>query len=698
MQENWKQIWQDIRSALREPMNQAEETTASLPKAMEAMPSSASDPAADTALISEPELPPALLMPTVTEPLKPISEPKPWVRRINSVIAVSIVLALGFLLWRGGWLRNAPAPPAPNVVATFTGGQITVEDVQQHIALLMPADTLRDTETYRMVVQEMLTDELVRRWATERKADSDENLQHVMQHITEEINLDELHAQMHQDQMGVAEGDIQAYYEANRTQFGDQTLTQVNTQIRSLLETQQEDQFVANYIQALKEKATITRDFALLDVPEPEDRELQAYYTANLALYKQPSQATVDEIQIAIGSDESAARQQADKALIRLRAGEAFSTVANEMGETPIPAEGVTVSMGVRDAAYDEIIFNLDQNEISDVFRSGDAFYIVRLRAQQPERQYSLDEVRTQLRQAVLQEKEQAWFAEKTELTLFTIHGKSYRVGEFWQEYQELPVAFRSEYQGGEGRKQLAEQIIERMLLVEDSYDRLLTDGNESTLEEARLDILAQMMEQEEIDDQILVTDEELQSYYEQNRDLLISSPQARIRQIVIRLGQTEDEWQRARDKADEAYKKVAPGLFQQGEDFGEIARQYSEDEATAGNGGEVVGWIGEGSDLLAELTEHPLHQQILTLGTGDISSPVEWANAIHIIQVIERKEPQPLTFDAIKEALREELSAQKHDELLLQFQDMLLTEANITIYDSVLATGFGDITTPSPE
>jgi hypothetical protein len=53
------------------------------------------------------------------------------------------------------------------------------------------------------------------------------------------------------------------------------------------------------------------------------------------------------------------------------------------------------------------------------------------------------------------------------------------------------------------------------------------------------------------------------------------------------------------------------------------------------------------------------------------------------------------LLFDEIKELLREELRAQKHDDLLHQFQEKLATEANVTIYDSVLTTAYNEWTTP---
>lgn len=623
-------------------------------------------------------------MAAASAPVTPVDRWREWA---STVLVVGLILAGAVFLYRDRLF--GPPPPAPDVVATYNGGQITVEDVRQHLAELVPDEAmqtqLQNLQGYRLMVEEMLTDELVRRWAADRNVEQDKDIQHVMQHITEEINLDELHTQMHEGQMGVNEGDIQAYYDANRDQFGELTVTQVRDQIRTTLQSQQEDRFAQNYLEGLKDKATITRSFDLLAVPEPTEQELRDYYEANQEQYLLPARAVVNEIRIPVGEDETAAKEQADKALVRLRSGEALALVANDLSQSPLIEGGLTVMKGQRDPAYDEVVFNLDEGEISQVFRAGDAFYIVRLQSKELERQQDLDEIRAQVRQAVLTQKETAWFEDKAEQTLITINGKRFTVGEFWQEYQELPPTFVIDFQGAAGRQALAERLIERLLLLEDSYDRLLNVDNQGELEEVRLDVLTQMMEQEEVDDRIEIADEELQAFYEQHKSELVEPPQSRIRQIMIRLGQTEDDYQRAWDKANEAYQKLVPGLFEEGADFAGVAREYSEDEATAAQGGEVPGWIGEGPDLFEELTAHGLHQQILSLVEGEISRPFEWNGAVYIVQVLEQKEPRQLSFDEAKEILREELRLQKHEELAVQLSQKLMEQSNVTVYDQAL-------------
>ncbi len=178
--------------------------------------------------------------------------------------------------------------------------------------------------------------------------------------------------------------------------------------------------------------------------------------------------------------------------------------------------------------------------------------------------------------------------------------------------------AFLAEYQGVARRQAVAERLIERLLLLEDSYDRLLDVSNKGEIEEVRL-----------------------------------------------------DERKRAWEKANEAYEKLAPGVFRTGADFGEVARQYSEDELTANKGGELESWIREGPDLLAELVQHPFHEQILKLREGEISQPFAWGNALYIVQVRERKEPRQ--------------RMEKHEALAKQLSKQLLDQAKVTIYDQAL-------------
>ena len=716
MAEGWKQIWQDIVNALRggeaerttevppqevttlRPETQAESEDATVPPP-ESQVDSVDVSVPDTEIAEE--YPPLI----VDEPAPARTPRQVLITRLRAggVVAVLSLLLLTALWFSGGyiwWARlTAPKPPASDVIATFDGGQILISDVEIHLQLLIPDDyqaALSSPETLLAVVEDMVTDEMVRRWAATRQPDQDETFSHTMQHINESLNLESLDLQLHENEISVDESEIQAYYASNRDQFGDKSLEDAREEIRQILVSQSEQGYVKDYIQRLKDNASITRNFELLNVPAPLEDDLRRYYDANLENFKLPRQAIVDEMQFPIGDDETAARQDADDALLKVRSGATFDEVAQTITRASVQT-GSLVPEGTRDATWNTAVFALTEGELSDVFQAGDSFYVVRLNDLQSARTKSLDEVRPTVLAAVQQQKMDEWFKANASKTLVSLKGKQYTLGQFYQEYQELPISMQAQYAGPQGMQQLAEQLIERLLLVEDTYDQLLDVGNKPLADESRLQVLKQMMHQEEVDDKLEVSDEEMQKYYDENINLMSLPPKARIRYIRIGLGQTEDEQKAAQARADEAYKKLVPGLFQQGAVFADVAQEYSEDPDTAAQGGELPDWIGESDDILAEAQLHPFHEVVLSLQSDEISRPFPYGDSLYIVQVIERTEPEQLPFEQAKPYIEEILTQQKHEEQLTQIQEKLLKDANFVVYPTVLEAYFQQLPTPTP-
>jgi parvulin-like peptidyl-prolyl isomerase len=736
MAEGWKQIWEDVLNALRgreavsttvsaaeetrlEPQVELEDVTkphlgteVDSAQSIKATPEDVAEPQLETQADSMTAQAPGPenvesdnLTPILNEPTAAQTPRQVWMARLKTggVISLLSLFLLTALWFSGGylwWARlTAPKPPASDVIATFAGGQILISDVEAHLQLLLPNEyqtALNSPETLLAVIEDMVTDEMVRRWAATRQPDQDETFGHTMQHINESLNLKSLDLQLHENEIPIAESEIQDYYQANQTQFGGKSLDEVREEIRQTLVSDREQGYIEDYIQRLKDNASIARNFELLNVPAPSEDDLRRYYDANLETFKLPRQAEVDEIQFPISGDERAARKDADDALLKVRSGATFDEVAQAISRASVKS-GTLVPEETRDPAWDTAVFALTPGELSDVFQAGDSFYIARLNDLQPARTKSLDEVRPSVLAAVQQQKTDEWFKTNASKTLVSLKGKQFTLGQFYQEYQELPPSTQTQYAGPQGMEKLAETLIERLLIVEDTYDQLLDVGNKPLADESRLQVLKQMMHQEEVDDKLLVSDEEMQKYYDDNLSLMSLPPKARIRYIRIGLGQTEDEQKAAQTRADEAYKKLAPGLFQQGAAFADTAKEYSEDPDTAAQGGELPDWIGESNDILAEVQLHPFHEVALALQPDEISRPFQSGDSLYIIQVIERTEAKQLPFKEAKLYIEEILTQQKHDEQLTQIQDKLLKDANFVVYPTVLEAYFQQLPMPTP-
>lgn len=608
-------------------------------------------------------------------------------------IVVMIVVLIGTSLLFGEKLFGKSAP-APGVVATFVGGQVTVGDIRKHIeelALNEPQlnEQLQTIEGYRAMVEEMVSDELVRQWSKTRDVKQEQDFRHVMEHIEEDINLGDIDAALHEKGMGVSEEDLQSYYDANREDFGELTLTQAKDDIRLFLQSQREGEFVKLYIDNLRTNASITSNLELLEVPEPSESDYLRFFSVNEEKFQVPARIQVDEIRIPVGADIEAARNKASQILIRLRSGETLGAIGTTSGTSV--KSGLIVNNGQNPPGYDEVLDNLDYKEFSEVFLAGESFYILRLISREPQRTLTLSEAKPAIRTIILPEIQDRWFDSKSDQTLLTVNGQRLTVGEFWQEFKELPTSFALEYQGIPGWKLLAERLIDRLLLLDDS-SRQLTDSDDSiAIEEAQLDVLAQMMEQEEVDDLIEVTEQETKTYYEEIKEKLVRPPQSQIRFIMVDLGQSEEDSRRAWDRAKEAYELLVPGLFRDGSDFADVAREYSDDETTAEQGGLLEGWIGEGPDLFMETEVHSFHQSVMAIDVGEISRPFEWNGAIYIIQVTDRTEAEQLTFEEAKHFLDEDLRSQKHKELRDRLSSKLMERYDVEFYEKELKAAFDE-------
>lgn len=481
----------------------------------------------------------------------------------------------------------------PDVVATFKGGQITRKEVVDLFNELSQGldhegiKQVRRVEVYKDVVRSLALENLIKKRINEKKLDKRKNVKHVMKHISEEINIDELHSQAHSDRIKVSETEIRKYYEDNRDQFGETPLVEAKEEIRGILKATKEKDYFRNYLAELKKNAVITREYRLLKVPQPNEEDLRISY-----------------------EDQ---------------------TRASGTSNTPSPEE------------------------------------------------------KEDFKETLQNETEKKWFEQNQNRTLFTVHGKRYSVGEFYQELQELPPEERGKYQGFEGLQDLMDRMIERLLVLEDAYDQMLDTKTKDDVEHVREDVLKQVLHQEEIDDKLEVSDEEMKTFYGEHKAQFVEPPQAKISYIQIGRGQTKDEYERGEKKAGEAYKKLNPGFWKKGQPFENVAREYSEDPETGPKGGEIDVWISESNDFFKEISSHTFHENVLNLPVGEISPPFYFQGSWYIVKVRERKEPRALSFEESKEHIKEELSAKKHEELTLKMRQTLLENADLVIYDDVI-------------
>ncbi|KAA9021674.1 foldase protein PrsA [Niallia endozanthoxylica] len=118
------------------------------------------------------------------------------------------------------------------------------------------------------------------------------------------------------------------------------------------------------------------------------------------------------------------------------------------------------------------------------------------------------------------------------------------------------------------------------------------------------------------LESNIEVTDEEIESYFEENKESYNESEQVEASHILV-----DDE-----STANEVKEKLSAG-----EDFAKLAKEYSTDTSNADNGGEL-GYFSTG-EMAAEF-----EKAAFSMNKGDISEPVQTDYGFHIIKVTNKK------------------------------------------------------------
>jgi peptidyl-prolyl cis-trans isomerase SurA len=156
----------------------------------------------------------------------------------------------------------------------------------------------------------------------------------------------------------------------------------------------------------------------------------------------------------------------------------------------------------------------------------------------------------------------------------------------------------------------------------------------------------------------VTVTEEDIDQYLNANREKLETGLTFEARHILFlpQAGAGEDGWQSARRRADEVYGRVMAG-----EDFGDLAAEFSEDAATAKNGGRL-GILKRG-ELAADI-----EKAVLRLSPGEHSPPFRSEVGYHLFELDSKETLAGEQLAQARNQIRDILYRQKYDVRLKEW------------------------------
>ncbi|QKT02545.1 SurA N-terminal domain-containing protein [Ectothiorhodospiraceae bacterium 2226] len=157
------------------------------------------------------------------------------------------------------------------------------------------------------------------------------------------------------------------------------------------------------------------------------------------------------------------------------------------------------------------------------------------------------------------------------------------------------------------------------------------------------------------------VSEEAVRAFYEERAEQFGGEERRAARHILLLSG---DEPGQALEQAEGLRERILAG-----EDFAELAREYSQDPGSAQAGGDL------GSFARGDMVPG-FERAAFALDEGEVSEPVETEFGVHLIQVTAIERPRAPSYEELRDELRAELQRRRAE---MRFRDVGERLANLT-------------------
>lgn len=171
------------------------------------------------------------------------------------------------------------------------------------------------------------------------------------------------------------------------------------------------DTLKVNVVREMTIQRFINENFA--DATTVSDEEAKKYYDENSQMFMQPEQISASHILIKVAPDadeatKSEARAKMEELKSRLKEGEDFAALAQEVSEGPSGAQGGDLgyfSRGQMVKPFEDAAFALNVGEVSDIVETQFGYHIIKVVDKKPESKVPLEDIQDRVKDYLKQEK-----------------------------------------------------------------------------------------------------------------------------------------------------------------------------------------------------------------------------------------------------------------------------------------------------
>ena len=261
-------------------------------------------------------------------------------------------------------------------------------------------------------------------------------------------------------------------------------------------------------------------------------------------------------------------------------------------------------------------------------------------------------------------------FLDAVRASSFILEGEQQRYAQLFNQQRKVRYAIIA-----------ADNFIDPGSVSEDDARRHYDDNRDQYRSVLRARFRYIEIKAEELAEAVVVDDDEITQYYEQNSDEFSSPEKRRLRYILVS-SEERDESENAARIA-EIRARVAAG-----DDFGEIARQYSDDPLTAESGGELPWFTRE------DLGDEAIREAVFGLDEGAVSEPLAGDFGVNIFQLVEIEPFRLQPLDEVRQELTQTLKMRRAEDtysgLIAEVSNLAYEQGEL--FFGVLAREYGNL------
>ena len=224
---------------------------------------------------------------------------------------------------------------------------------------------------------------------------------------------------------------------------------------------------------------------------------------------------------------------------------------------------------------------------------------------------------------------------------------------------------------------QAKQQYLQSWLAQELLYRQALEDGLAEKTEAKKLlnqltrGALSQLLMNTELASKINITETDIQTFYSANKDDYVEPAKASIRHILV------DDEQQAKDLI---------GRIKAGEDFAELAKQFSKDEETKKEGGKISMEISKGSHVPGVGAYKDLNEKIFAADPPKVlEEPFKAEKGFEIVRVETIIPERQMQLDEVRPQVMSTLANQKRQDVQRDYIQQMMDKYNVIVHTSVL-------------